>query len=53
MLSKLRASRAERFLGVPLGPTSVVVKPGAAEKVLAVLAEMGYLGEIKIQENER
>jgi hypothetical protein len=46
LLQTLRSSRAGRFLGEPLGPTAVVVKPGAAEKVLAVLAELGYLGEI-------
>jgi hypothetical protein len=48
LLQTLRASRAARFLGDPLGPTVVIVRPGAAEKVLAVLAEMGYLGEVKL-----
>jgi hypothetical protein len=46
ILEELRASRAARFLGDPLGPTAVIVKLGAREKVLAALAEMGYLGEI-------
>jgi hypothetical protein len=46
ILKELRASRATRFLGDPLGPTAVIVKPGARDKVLAALAEMGYLGEI-------
>jgi hypothetical protein len=46
ILQELRASRAARFLGDPLGPTAVIVRPGAREKVLAALAEMGYLGEI-------
>ena len=46
ILQELRTSRAARFLGDPLGPTTVIVKPGAREKVLAALAEMGYLGEI-------
>jgi hypothetical protein len=46
ILQELRASRAARFLGDPLGPTTVIVKPGARDKVLAALAEMGYLGEI-------
>jgi hypothetical protein len=45
LLDSLRKSRAARFLGNPLGPTTVVVKPGAGEKVLGILAEMGYLGE--------
>ncbi len=43
LLQTLRNSRAARFLGEPLGPTSVIVKAGATEKVLAILAEMGYL----------
>jgi hypothetical protein len=30
----------------------VIVRPGAAEKVLAVLAEMGYLGEGKVDSGE-
>jgi len=45
LLAALRSSRAARFLGDPLGPTAVIVKPGAWEKVMAVLAEMGYLGD--------
>ena len=46
LLQTLRGSRAARFLGDPLGPTTVIVKPGAGEKVLEILTEMGYLGEI-------
>ncbi len=45
LLQKLRSSRAARFLGEPLGPTAVIVKPGAGQKVLDALAEMGILGE--------
>jgi hypothetical protein len=45
LLQALRASSAARFLGDPLSPTTVIVKSGAEEKVLAALAEMGYLGE--------
>jgi hypothetical protein len=44
ILQALRSSRAARFLGEPLGPAAVIVKPGAQEKVLSFLAEMGYLG---------
>lgn len=47
LLKALRRSRAARFLGTPLGPTTIVVKEGAGERVLAILAEMGYLGKIK------
>jgi len=47
LLQTLRNSRAARYLGDPLGPTTVIVKPGAGEKVIAALAEMGYMGEIE------
>jgi hypothetical protein len=49
LLQTLRVSRAARFLGDPLGPTVVIIHPGAAEKVLALLAEMGYLGETNLE----
>jgi hypothetical protein len=45
MLKELRASRAARYLGDPLGPTVIIVKAGAWEKVLGILAELGYLAE--------
>ena len=48
MLKEIRSSRAARFLGEPLGPTAIIVKPGAREKVIAALAEMGYIGEIDL-----
>jgi len=50
ILKKLRESPANRFLGDILGPVSVVVKDGAQEKILKVLAEMGFLGEIMLDE---
>ncbi len=53
ILTELRASRAARFLGDPLGPAAVIVKPGAREKVLAALTEMGYLGEIISEEPKK
>ena len=48
ILKELRSSRAVRFLGEPLGTTAIIVKPGAREKIIAILAEMGYLGEIDL-----
>lgn len=42
----LRKSRAARFLGDTLGRTTLVIKPGSQEKVVAILAELGYLAEI-------
>jgi Helicase conserved C-terminal domain len=47
ILQALRKSRASRFLGESLGPTTVAVKPGAVDKVLGALAELGYLGEVR------
>jgi len=46
VIEVLRQSRAARFLGERLGPAAVIVNAGAAEKVLAILAELGYLGEV-------
>jgi hypothetical protein len=43
ILQALRSSRAARFLGDPLGPAAVIVKPGAMEKVMAALLELGFL----------
>jgi len=45
ILTALRSSRAARFLGDPLSPTTIIVKDGAEEKVLGILVEMGYFGE--------
>jgi hypothetical protein len=47
VMQALRSSRASRFLGEPLSPTTIAIKPGAAQKVLGALAELGYLGEIR------
>ena len=46
VMEELRASKAARFLGEILGPTAIIVKPGALPKVEAALAEMGLLMEI-------
>ena len=45
VLEGLRKSKAARFLGEVLGPTTVIVKDGAQSKVLAALAELGLLAE--------
>jgi hypothetical protein len=45
VLEELRKSKAGRFLGEALGPTAVIVKPGAVTRVLAALAELGLLAE--------
>ena len=46
VLKELRESKAGRFLGEPLGPVTVVVKPGAQVKILDALAELGLLANI-------
>jgi len=45
VLEEMRKSKAARFLGEILGPTSVVIKDGTQSKVLAALAELGFLAE--------
>jgi hypothetical protein len=46
----MRKSRAAKFLGEVLSPTTVVVKSGAAQKVIGVLTELGLLTEILNEE---
>ena len=45
ILAALKRSRVARFLGEPLGSTAVTLPAGARDKVLAALAELGYLAE--------
>jgi hypothetical protein len=45
VLEELRKSKAGRFLGELLGPTTAVIKDGAQSKVLAALTELGLLAE--------
>jgi hypothetical protein len=45
ILEELRKSKAARFLGEIIGPTTVVIRDGATSKVMAALAEMGLLAE--------
>ena len=47
ILNALRRSPAARFLGDPLGPTTIIVKEAAVEKIRAALVELGYLAENK------
>jgi hypothetical protein len=50
LLQALKASRAARFLGDPLGPAAIAVRAGAWEKVVETLAELGYLSEVHLEE---
>lgn len=46
ILAALRKSRAARFLGEQLNPTTVVIRPGGEEAVQAALAEIGFLADV-------
>ncbi|HEY5983385.1 MAG TPA: helicase-associated domain-containing protein [Anaerolineales bacterium] len=45
ILKELRRSKAAKYLGEPLGPTSVIVKGGAMHKVAEAMVELGLLVE--------
>ena len=46
ILEEIRKSRASKFLGEALGPTTVIVKGGAIQKVMEALTELGLLTEV-------
>lgn len=48
ILKALRETPANRFLGEPLGPTSVIVNPGAEDKIAKALARLGYLSDLNL-----
>ncbi|MEO8354283.1 MAG: helicase-associated domain-containing protein [Chloroflexota bacterium] len=45
VLEEMRKSKAAKFLGEALSPTTVVVKSGAIQKVMEALVELGLLAE--------
>ncbi len=45
ILEQLRKSKAAKYLGEALGPTSVIVKSGAIQKVAEAMSELGVLLE--------
>jgi len=47
VMEEIRKSKAGKYLGEVLSPTAVIVKSGAIQKVLAELAELGLLTEVK------
>jgi hypothetical protein len=51
VLDELKKSKAARFLGEIIGPTTVVIQSGATSKILAALAELGLLAEV-VQQDE-
>jgi hypothetical protein len=52
VLEILQKSPAGRFLGPPLGPTTVTVKAGALDRITAALMQLGYLSEVEIVESK-
>jgi hypothetical protein len=46
ILEEMRKSKAAKFLGEGLSPTTVIVRSGAIQKVMEALAELGLLAEI-------
>jgi hypothetical protein len=46
VLEEMRKSKAAKFLGEVLNPTTVVVKAGAIQKVMEALTELGLLAEV-------
>ncbi len=50
VLEEMRKSKAAKFLGEALSPTTVVVKSGAIQKVMEALIELGIVGESHIGE---
>jgi len=46
VLEEMRKSKAAKFLGEVLSPTTVVVKSGAISKVMEALTELGLLTEV-------
>jgi Helicase conserved C-terminal domain len=52
VLNELRTSKAGRFLGEIIGPTTVVIQPGAQARVMAALAELGILAEGQLQDEQ-
>lgn len=46
VLEELRRSRASKFLGEVLSPTTVIIKGGAIQKVMEALTELGLLTEV-------
>jgi len=46
VLEEMRKSKAAKFLGEVLSPTTVIVKSGAIQKVMEALTELGLLTEV-------
>ncbi|HLF75038.1 MAG TPA: helicase-associated domain-containing protein [Anaerolineales bacterium] len=53
VLEEMRRSKAAKFLGEALSPTTVIVKSGAIQKVIEALTELGLLAEDESKKHER
>jgi hypothetical protein len=51
ILEEMRKSKAAKFLGEALSPTTVIVKSGAIQKVMDALTELGLLSEVENQKD--
>ncbi|RPJ26530.1 MAG: hypothetical protein EHM33_11290 [Chloroflexi bacterium] len=51
VLEEMRKSKAAKFLGEVLSPTTVIVKGGAIQKVMEALTELGLLTEVENQKD--
>lgn len=49
ILKTLQSSRGSRFLGDQLGPTTIIILPGAVESICKVMSELGFLTDIKFE----
>jgi len=49
ILPALKKSRAARFIQEEISPTLLLLRPGAEEKVLEALSELGYLGDVRAE----
>ncbi|MEW6404519.1 MAG: helicase-associated domain-containing protein [Chloroflexota bacterium] len=52
ILEEMRKSKAAKYLGEMLGPTTVVVKSGAIQKVMEALTELGLLTEVERRKDD-
>ena len=46
LLEEMRKSKAAKYLGEVLSPTTVIIKSGAVQNVMDALAELGLLAEV-------
>lgn len=48
LLQTLRSSELSRYFGELLGPAAIIVRPGAVDKLVDGLVEMGYFTEVDL-----